>query len=131
MVIWPAYQTELELNNRPTLSAARVSSPDQKQGLGSGLNSNKKGLLQLIRRICAGSVARLVLTNKDRLLRFGSELVFSLCEIFKVEVVIIHQGELAQDVLEMITVFSARLYGSRSHKNRQRMAPLQEAAEAL
>jgi len=51
-----------------------------------------------------------------------------------VEVVIINQGEdvsfeeeLAQDVLEIITVFSARLYGSRSHKNRK----LVEAARIL
>ena len=69
---------------------------------------------------------RLVITHKDRLLRFGSELVFSLCEIQGIEIVIIHKGEqpkfeeeLAKDVLEIITVFSARLYGSRSHKNKQ------------
>ena len=66
---------------------------------------------------------RLVLTHKDRLLRFGAELVFTLCELRGIEVVVIHQGEqpsfeeeLAQDVLEIITVFSARLYGSRSRK---------------
>lgn len=70
-------------------------------------------------------LSRLVLTHKDRLLRFGSELVFSLCEQFGVEVVIINrtadstsEEDLAKDVLEIITVFSARLYGSRSKKNR-------------
>ena len=71
------------------------------------------------------------------LLRFGSERIVSLCEMLHVEVVIIHQGEqalgyeeeLAQDVLEVITVFSARLYGSRSHKNRKLMESLREAAE--
>ena len=64
---------------------------------------------------------RLVLTHKDRLLRFGAELVFALCELQGIEIVIIHAGEqpsfeeeLAQDVLEIITVFSARLYGARS-----------------
>ena len=109
------------------------------QDLGSGLNYNKKGLQQLIKRICEGSIGRLVLSNKDRLLRFGSELVFSVCEIFSVEVVIINQGEqplsfeeeLTQDVLEIITVFSARLYGSRSHKNRKLVETLREAAEQL
>ena len=65
----------------------------------------------------------IVLTHKDRLLRFGAELIFSLCEKQNIEIIIIHQGkqpsfeeELAQDVLEIIAVFSARLYGSRSHK---------------
>ena len=69
-------------------------------------------------------VGRLVITHKDRLLRFGAELVFEICEDRKVEVFILNQGEdmtfeqdLAKDVLEIITVFSARLYGSRSRKN--------------
>ena len=39
---------------------------------------------------------RLVLTHKDRLLRFGAELVFTLCELRGIEVVIIHQGEQPQ-----------------------------------
>jgi len=54
---------------------------------------------------------RLVLTHKDRLLRFGAELVFALCELQGIEIVIINKGdqptfeeELAQDVLEIITI---------------------------
>lgn len=65
----------------------------------------------------------MVITHKDRLLRFGAELIFSICEAKEVEVVIINKGEdttfeedLAKDVLEIITVFSARLYGARSKK---------------
>ena len=48
--------------------------------------------------------------------------------------VILNQGddvsfeeELAKDVLEIITVFAARLYGARSHKNKK----LLEAAKVL
>jgi len=106
--------------------------------LGSGLNYHKRGLRELIRRICSGQVGRLVITHMDRLLRFGSELVFSLCEHFGTEVVIVNASEeaffeedLVQDVLEMITVFSARLYGSRSRKNREVMRRLKEAADAI
>lgn len=94
--------------------------------LGSGMNYHKKGLKRLLDEILDGTVGRLVLTHKDRLLRFGAELVFALCEAREVEVVIINQGgetsfeeDLAADVLEIITVFSARLYGSRSHRNRK------------
>jgi excisionase family DNA binding protein len=151
----------LPSTNRPTIAYARVSSHDQKedlvrqvalletfcaangwtyeviQDLGSGLNYDKKGLRDLIKRICSGQVGRLVLTHKDRLLRFGAELVFALCEAFNAEVVLINRGgqplsfeeELAQDVLEIVTVFSARLYGSRSCKNRKLMETLREAAE--
>ena len=79
-----------------------------------------------------------MLTHKDRLLRFGSELIFSLFEHFGVEVIIINRSEdstfeedLAHDVLEIITVFSARLYGSRSHKNKQLVEELKKVAKDL
>ena len=135
---------------RKTVSYARVSSHDQRadlerqkqvlelycasQGwtfdiiadLGSGMNYRKRGLKRLLDGIVEGEVGRVVLTHKDRLLRFGAELVFALCQAKQVEVVIINHGEdttfeeeLANDVLEIITVFSARLYGSRSHRNQK------------
>ena len=88
--------------------------------------------------IVDSKVERLVLTHKDRLLRFGSELIFSLCEQFGTEVVIINRTEdstfeedLAQDVLEIITVFSARLYGARSHKNRKIVEELRDVATRI
>ncbi|MGC8626396.1 MAG: IS607 family transposase [Acidimicrobiales bacterium] len=103
--------------------------------VGSGLNYHKRGLKLLISRICSGEVGRLVISHKDRLVRFGSEIVFSLCEHFGTEVVIINASEdstfeedLAQDVIEIVTVFSARLYGSRSHKNKKVMDQLRSVA---
>lgn len=84
--------------------------------LGSGMNYQKKGLKRLLNAIIDHKVGRLVLTHKDRLLRFGAERVFAICEIKSVQVIILNQGEdttfeedLAKDVLEIITVFSARL----------------------
>ena len=61
--------------------------------LGSGMNYNKKGLKKVIEGIIDGKVRRLVITHKDRLLRFGAELVFAICEAKNVEVVILNQGE--------------------------------------
>ena len=93
-----------------------------------------KGLHQLLEMVLERWTERLVLTHKDRLLRFGAELVFTLCELRGIEVVVIYQGEqpsfeeeLAQDVLETITVFTARLYGSRSRKHRKLLDTLAEA----
>lgn len=148
--------------NQLTIAYARVSSYDQKkdlvrqvqllesfcasrgwhcevlQDLGSGLNYKKKGLTKLIQLICARRICRLVLTNKDRLLRFGAELIFALCEQFGIEVVLINapsdssfEDDLAQDVLEIITVFSARLYGSRSRKNKRLIETLKDVADSL
>ena len=56
------------------------------------MNYNKKGLKKLIKAILAGSIGRLVITHKDRLLRFGAELIFSICEMKNVEVVIVPLG---------------------------------------
>ena len=71
-------------------------------------------------------MGRLVLTHQDRLPRFGSELVLSLCEHFGTEAIIVNasedasfEEELVQDMREIMTVFSVRLHGSRSHKNQQ------------
>lgn len=104
--------------------------------LGSGMNYHKKGLKPLLEVFLAGQVGRLVLVHKDRLLRFGAELVFAICQAREVEVVIINQGEdgsfeeeLASDVLEIITVFSARLYGSRSHRNRKLIDGVRQAVQ--
>ena len=145
---------------RTTIAYARVSSHDQREDLerqkqvlelncaqhgwnftllsdlGSGMNYHKKGLRRLLDAILSGDVGRLVITHKDRLLRFGAELVFAICEAKNVEVVILNQGEecsfeedLAKDVLEIITVFSARLYGSRSHKNKKLLEDVKKAVE--
>lgn len=89
-----------------------------------------------MQRIIDGGLSRLVLTHKDRLLRFGAELIFALCEAKGIEIVIINQGnapsfeeELAGDVLEIITVFLAKLYGSRSHRTKKLMDNLKKAIE--
>jgi len=147
-------------NEQRTIAYARVSSHDQKNDLerqkqilelycaqhgwkfeiltdlGSGMNYYKKGLKHLLKAILTDQVGRLVITHKDRLLRFGAELVFAICEAKNVEVIIINQGEdatfeedLAKDVLEIITVFSARLYGSRSHKNKKLLDGVKKAVE--
>jgi putative resolvase len=141
-------------DGRKTIAYARVSSTDQKahlvtQGerlmqhcaaegwhnvelvtdLGSGLNYSKKGLSHVLRDILHGRVARLVLVTKDRLLRFGAELIFRICETFNVEVVVLdtsadkpREQQLTEDLVEILTVFSSRLYGSRSRKNLRAIA---------
>ncbi len=93
------------------------------------MNYYKKGLTTLIHKILENNVRRLILTHKDRLLRFGAELIFSICEAKGVEVVILKasfEEDLAKDVLEIITVFSARLYGSRSRKNKRIIEQLRD-----
>lgn len=149
-------------SDRLTLAYARVSHHSQKKDLkkqinllesyctdrswefeiiqdqGSGMDYRKSGLRRLIQRICEGDVGRLVVTDRDRLLRFGTDLVFALCENFQTEVIVMNinsledfEDDIAEDILEIITVFSARLYGSRSEKNQQIIEKLMNIAREL
>lgn len=137
-------------DERLTIGYCRVSSNDQKDDLarqietvsnycsargyqfriisdlGSGLNYKKKGLKELIELICANEVERIVINYKDRLVRFGYEMLEQLCQIHSVQIEIInhtedksYEEELVEDVLSVITVFSSKLYGSRSRKARK------------
>lgn len=93
--------------------------------LGSGLNFKKKGLNKLIKLIINNEVDKIIITHKDRLLRFGSDLLINIAKHFNTQTIILNEvsktfeEELSSDVLEIITVFSAKLYGSRSHKNKK------------
>lgn len=95
------------------------------QDVGSGLNYDKPGLKELIKLIETNQIERLVINYKDRLLRFGAEIIFQICKYHDVEVVIINQSEsspeaeIVDDVLSIITVYSSKLYGSRSKKNKK------------
>lgn len=138
---------------RITIAYCRVSSSDQKEDLqrqiqnvsqyciangyqfqvisdlGSGLNYNKKGLRELMELICSNQIERIVVNYKDRLIRFGFELIEQLCSIYHVRIEVInltedktYEEELVEDVLSVITVFSAKLYGARSHKSKKIIA---------
>jgi len=92
--------------------------------IGTGVNRYKKGLKRLLNAVINGQVERLVITHKDRLPRFGAELVFAICEAKNVEVIILNQGEdtsfeedLAKDVLDIIATFSSWLYSLRNRKD--------------
>lgn len=94
--------------------------------IGSGINYNKKGLQELIDLICNGRVERVVINYKDRLVRFGYELIEQICNIYNVDIIILNQTdeisfeeELIEDILSIITVYSSKLYGKRSHKNQK------------
>ena len=148
-------------SSRHTLAYARVSSHDQRadlerqkqvlelhcaaQGwqyelitdLGSGVNYHKKGLKRLIQLILDEDISRLVLTHQDRLLRFGAELIFAICEAKNVEVVILNRGEstsfeedLASDMLEMVNVLSEQFSSSFSRKNQKLLEDVKKAVEA-
>lgn len=92
--------------------------------IGSGINYKNKGLQQLISLIDSNQVTKLVILYKDRLVRFGFELIQLLCDLHDVKIEIIDNSEqnkeeeLTNDLIQIITVFANRLYGSRSKKTK-------------
>lgn len=96
------------------------------EDLGSGINYKKKGLQKLIRDVMMGKVNRIVLTYKDRLVRFGIEILEQVCRLKNVELVVLHndagedlEARLVEDVLAILIVYSGELYGRRSHQKRE------------
>ena len=90
--------------------------------IGSGINYNKKGLLELINLITEEKISKIVVLYKDRLLRIGFDLINNLCKKFNVEIEIIdntektEEQELVEDLVQIITVFSCKLNGKRANK---------------
>ena len=147
--------------NRITIGYCRVSSHKQKDDLerqianvktylmakgqpfeiisdiGSGINYKKKGLQELIKRISQNEVERVVILYKDRLLRFGFELVEYMASLYNCEIEIIdntekseQQQELVEDLVQIITVFSCKSQGKRANKAKKLVQELIQEEES-
>lgn len=107
------------------------------EDVGSGLNYRRPGFNKMINLILEGKVERVVVNYMDRLCRFGHEMVEAVCVKHGVELVVITQTEdksfeqeLVEDLVSIVTVFSARIYGSRSHKNKAVVDAVKKEIEA-
>ena len=100
------------------------------EDLGSALNDNRKGFNQVIEQIELGQVARLIIGYEDRFVRFGYDWFEQFCERHGTAITVMNgetfspEEELVRDLIAIVTVFSARLHGLRSHKNLIRAAAL-------
>ena len=95
--------------------------------VGSGLNFKRKGLLQVLELVLAGQVQEVCITHKDRLCRFAYDLLKHIFKRSSTKIVVdsfdkdstsgddgTNESELAEDIISIITVFGAKLHGSRS-----------------
>lgn len=102
------------------------------QDIGSGLNYKRKQFNRLMEMVELGQVRRLVIAHRDRLVRFGYGYFEAFCERHNTEMVVIDgetlspEQELVQDLVAILTVFSARLHGLRSYKKVIKDAALQK-----
>ena len=146
---------EVQLNKK-TIGYCRVSSNKQKDDLerqienvktymyakgyqfeiisdiGSGINYNKKGLNKLIDMVTNSEVEKIVILYKDRLIRFGYELIENICNKYGTTIEIIdnteksEEQELVEDLIQIVTVFSERLQGKRANKAKKMIKELLE-----
>lgn len=129
-------------DERGTLLYARVSSRSQKSDLevqikflksrypdaeiitdiGSGLNFKRKGLQTLLDRVLTNTCKLVVVAHKDRLCRFGFDIIAWLCTRQQTQILVLDQKnlsperEMVEDILAIVHVFSCRLYGLRKYK---------------
>ena len=132
-----------KIDTRTKICYARVSSASQKEDLerqvlflkqkypdyevvtdvGSGLNFKRKGFRRVLESVLSNSVSEIVVAHRDRLCRFGFELVQWICDKSNTKLVVLEQTslspteELTKDLLSIIHVFSCRLYGLRKYSS--------------
>lgn len=98
--------------------------------IGSGINYNKKGLCELLELICKNKVDTVYVLYKDRLVRFGFEIIQKIAELHGTQIVVLDsedktkEQELVEDLMQIITVFSCRLHGKNASKTRKLMEEL-------
>ena len=90
--------------------------------IGSGINYNRKNFNKILELVEAREVSEIYVTYKDRFVRFGFEWFNTFCEKHGAKIIILNQPstspeqELAEDLLNIVTVFSARNHGLRTYK---------------
>ena len=138
----------IENDNRQIVIYARVSTRNQKDDLqnqveflkqfcnakgmivnqciedfGSGLNYNRKKWNKLLDEVMENKIKTIVISNKDRFVRFGYDWFEKFCEKFNTKIMIVNNEtlspneELVQDIISILQAFSCRLYGLRKYKN--------------
>ena len=91
--------------------------------VGSGLNYNRKKWNKLLEEVMEHRIKTIVISSKDRFIRFGYDWFEKFCEKFHTKIMIVNNEtlspneELVQDMISILHVFSCRLYGLRKYKN--------------
>ena len=128
---------ERQVNNIKQYLSSKYETFDIITDIGSGINYKKTGLLKLIEKINKKEVDLIVVLYKDRLLRFGFELVEYFAELNNVIIEVLDKidknqdEELVEDLVQIITVFSCKIQGKRKGKTKQILSEFSQKIEEL
>jgi predicted site-specific integrase-resolvase len=118
-----SYKQKDDLERQVEFMRTRYPEHEIIRDIGSGLNFKRKGLKTLLESAIKGDVRQVVVAHKDRLSRFGNELIKWLIESHGGELLVLDEikqspeQELTRDLLTILHVFSCRLHGLRSYGN--------------
>lgn len=93
------------------------------EDFGSGLDYNRKKWNKLLDEVMENKIKSIVISNKDRFIRFGYDWFEKFCEKFKTKIIVVNNEtlspneELVQDIISILHVSSCKLYGLRKYKN--------------
>ena len=116
---------ERQVNNLKTYLDTKNQNYEIITDIGSCINYKKPGLRKLIEKINKKEVDVIVVLYKDRLLRFGFELVEYFAELNNVKIEVLDKTdknqdqELVEDLVQIVTVFSSKLQGKRKKKTKE------------
>lgn len=128
---------ERQVNNLKKYLDSKYSDYEIITDIGSGINYTKPGLKKLIEKINKKEVDLIVVLYKDRLLRFGFELVEYFAELNNVKVEVLDKidknqdQELVEDLVQIITVFSCKIQGKRKNKTKELIDEFSQKIENL
>lgn len=94
------------------------------EDIGSGLNYNRPNWNKLLKEVENNQINKIFITYKDRFIRFGFKWFENFCNNYNTEIIVLNQSttspeqELAEDLMSIVTVFSARHHGIRKYKNK-------------
>ena len=128
---------ERQVNNINQYLSSTYDTFDIITDIGSGTNYKKPGLMKLIEKINKKEVDLIVVLYKDRLVRFGFELIVYFAALNNVKIEILDKvdknqdEELVEDLVQIITVFSCKIQGKRKGKTKQILSEFSQKIERL
>ena len=128
---------ERQVNNINQYLSSTYDTFDIITDIGSGINYKKPGLMKLIEKINKKEVDLIVVLYKDRLVRFGFELIEYFAALNNVKIEVLDKvdknqdEELVEDLVQIITVFSCKIQGKRKGKTKQMLSEFSQKIEEL
>ena len=128
---------ERQVNNLKTYLDSKYDEYEIITDIGSGINYTKPGLKKLIDKINRKEIDLIVVLYKDRLIRFGFELVEYFASLNDVKIEVLDKidknqdQELVEDLVQIVTVFSCKIQGKRKAKAKDLLNDFSQKIEKM